>query len=67
MKLSELCATHKPIEGGYFKYEDKWERNCEQRQCPHCLRWFFHGEFGIGWHKGIKAQKNKITGWGPFP
>jgi hypothetical protein len=56
MKLPEPCATHKPIEGGYFKCEEKFERNCEQRQCPTCLRWYFYGEFGRGWKYAIRTQ-----------
>lgn len=51
------CPHHKPIQGGYFKYEDKYGK--DQRQCPDCLRWFFHGEFGRGWAKGLK-QENSI-------
>jgi hypothetical protein len=43
------------------KVEHKTERNCEQRQCPHCLRWYFHGEFGKGWKAaGIKEPVNNI-------
>ena len=53
MKLPEPCATHITKPGGYFKNEDRWER-AMQCQCPHCFLWFFHGEFGRGWAKGLK-------------
>jgi hypothetical protein len=41
------------------------ERGAKQRQCPHCLRWYFHGEFGRGWKAGLNPEngiKNIING-----
>jgi hypothetical protein len=65
MKLPEPCAIHTPKDGGYFKYEERMERGAKQRQCPHCLRWYFHGEFGRGWKAGLNPEngiKNIING-----
>jgi hypothetical protein len=59
--MKEPCTHHKPIQGGYHKYEDKVEKGLEQRQCSVCLRWYFHGEFGKGWAKGIKCSEQQTT------
>jgi hypothetical protein len=51
------CPHHKPLGlAGFFKYKDKADKYLEQRQCPTCLRWYFHGEFWKGWKKGIKFE-----------
>jgi hypothetical protein len=60
--MKNTC-THKQDETpkGYQKFEDKGERGLEQRQCPVCKLWYFHGEFGKGWAKGIKYSEPQTT------
>ena len=52
--MKEPCRHHYILSKDRWIYMDKADRGCEQRQCPHCLRWYFHGEFGRGWAKGLK-------------
>ena len=58
MKLPEPCATHIPLKGmsieNLVKFDVRANNGGLQRQCPQCLRWYFHGEFGRGWAKGLK-------------
>lgn len=63
--MKEPCK-HKPMKHKGMldllaKVKQKTERGAKQRQCPHCLRWCFHGEFGRGWKAaGIKESVNNI-------
>lgn len=57
--MTQPCAHHKPIPIGYHEDHPKAEKGLEQRQCPTCLRWYFRGEFGKGWAKGIIHLKVK--------
>jgi len=55
--MKQRCAHHKPITD-YAKFQTKGHKGHEQRQCPTCLRWYFLGEFGRGWAKGLKVGNN---------
>ena len=53
--MKEPCQHHRiNLNKGHCDGDEKADRGLEQRQCPTCLRWFFHGEFGRGWAKGLK-------------
>lgn len=58
--MKDECTTHKPITYGHWAWFDKLKRAPKQRQCPTCLRWYFHGEFGRGWAKALKPE-NRIN------
>ena len=55
------CTTHKRVENKGYNYgEDRYLNGREQRQCPACLLWFFHGEFGKGWKAATKPPEEKF-------
>lgn len=57
------CPHHTPFSHKYY-FNEKVEKMImdkrEQRQCPDCLFWFFHGEFGKGWKAG-RRETEEIT------
>jgi len=55
--MKPICLHHKPTTVPYHSEHPKAAKGLEQRQCPVCLRWFFRGEFGKGWGKGLKLTK----------
>ena len=55
--MKPICLHHKPTTVPYHSEHQKAAKGLEQRQCPVCLRWFFRGEFGKGWGKGLKLTK----------
>lgn len=52
------CSTHIQVGPtdyiGRALWAEKLLRRGVQRQCPACLLWYFHCEFGPGWKKGRK-------------
>lgn len=57
--MKDECPHH---DANYFtlKREKKAEKGLQQRQCPTCLRWYFHGEYGKGWKQGIKLEETNL-------
>jgi len=53
------CANHKPAPVALHDNHPKAVKGLEQRQCPVCKRWYFWGEFGKGWGKGLKFDKSQ--------
>ena len=58
MSIMEKCSWHKSSTLGYLQWHADAERRAakgqKQRQCPDCLHWFWHGQFGT-------KPKNQLT------
>ncbi len=62
--MKEPCKHHAPEKVINIDAWDYWaereKKGLQQRQCPTCLRWYFHGEFGKGWKGAIKFGDSKM-------